>query len=115
MPRDREGTFEPQLVRKQQRRWDGLVEKIIALYARGMTVRDIQVQLQELYGVELSPGLISEVTDAVLDEVKSWQNRVLDSMYPVVFLDALMVKMRHEGRVENRAVYVAIGIHEEGI
>ncbi|MCA2966928.1 MAG: IS256 family transposase [Acidobacteriaceae bacterium] len=115
VPRDREGTFEPQLVRKQQRRWDGLDEKIIALYARGLTVRDIQAQLQELYGVELSPGLISEVTDAVLDEVKSWQNRVLDSMYPVVFLDALMVKMRHEGRVENRAVYVAIGINEEGI
>jgi putative transposase len=115
VPRDREGTFEPQLVRKQQRRWDGLDDKIIALYARGMTVRDIQAQLQELYSVELSPGLISEVTDAVLDEVKSWQNRVLDSMYPVVFLDALMVKMRHEGRVENRAVYVAIGINEEGI
>lgn len=115
VPRDREGTFEPQLVRKQQRRWDGLGEKIIALSARGMTVRDIQAQLQELFSVELSPGLVSEVTDAVLDEVKSWQNRVLDSMYPVVFLDALMVKMRHEGRVENRAVYVAIGINEEGI
>ena len=115
MPRDREGTFVPQLVRKQQRRWDGLDEKIMALYERGMTVRDIQAQLQELFGVELSPGLISEVTDAVLDEVKSWQNRVLDIMYPVVFLDALMVKMRHEGRVENRAVYVAIGINEEGI
>lgn len=115
VPRDRQGTFEPQLIRKHQTRWDGLDDKIIALYARGMTVRDIQAQLHEMYGVEVSPGLISEVTDAVLDEVKTWQNRPLDSMYPVVYLDALMVKMRHEGRVENRAVYVAIGINEEGV
>ena len=114
VPRDRQGSFEPQLVRKHQTRWDGLDEKIIALYARGMTVRDIQAQLHELYGVEVSPGLISEVTDAVLDEVKAWQNRPLECMYPVLYLDALMVKMRHEGRVENRAVYVAIGINEEG-
>ena len=115
VPRDRQGTFEPQLIRKHQTRWDGLDDKIIALYARGMTVRDIQAQLHEMYGVEVSPGLISEVTDAVLDEVKTWQNRPLDSMYPVVYLDALMVKMRHEGRVENRAVYVAIGINEDGV
>ena len=115
VPRDRQGSFEPQLIRKHQTRWDGLDEKIITLYARGMTVRDIQAQLHEMYGVEVSPGLISEVTDAVLDEVKTWQNRPLDSMYPVVYLDALMVKMRHEGRVENRAVYVAIGINDEGI
>lgn len=114
VPRDRQGTFEPQLVRKHQTRWEGLDEKIISLYARGMTVRDIQAQLQELYGVEVSSGLISEVTDAVLDEVKTWQNRPLESMYAVMYLDALMVKMRHEGRVENRAVYVAIGITEEG-
>lgn len=115
VPRDRQGTFEPQLVRKHQTRWEGLDEKIIALYARGMTVRDIQAQLHEMYGVDVSPGLISEVTDAVLDEVKSWQNRPLESMYPVVYLDALMVKMRHEGRVENRAVYVAVGINEDGV
>ena len=102
--KDREEGFEPKLVRKHQRRWDGLDEKIIALYARGMTVRDIQAQLEELYGVEVSPGLISQVTDAVLDEVRTWQSRPLESMYPVVYLDALMVKMRHEGRVENRAV-----------
>lgn len=114
VPRDRQGTYEPQLVRKHQTRWNGMDEKIIALYSRGMTVRDIQAQLQEMYGVEVSPGLISEVTDAVLDEVKAWQNRPLESMYPVMFLDALMVKMRHEGRVENRAVYVAMGIDEEG-
>lgn len=114
VPRDRQGSFEPQLVRKHQTRWDGLDEKIIALYSRGMTVRDIQAQLQEMYGVDVSPGLISEVTDAVLDEVKAWQSRPLESMYPVLYLDALMVKMRHEGRVENRAVFVAIGVDEEG-
>jgi len=114
VPRDRNGTFEPQVIGKHQRRWNGLDEKIIALYARGMTVRDIQAQLQEMYGAEVSPGLISEVTDEVLDEVKTWQNRPLDNMYPVIFLDALMIKIRHEGRVENRAVYVAIGLNEEG-
>jgi putative transposase len=114
VPRDRQGSFEPQLVRKHQTRWDGLDEKIIALYSRGMTVRDIQAQLQEMYEVDVSPGLISEVTDAVLDEVKAWQNRPLENMYPVLYLDALMVKMRHEGRVENRAVFVAIGVDEEG-
>lgn len=114
IPRDRQGSFAPQLIKKHQTRWDGLDEQIISLYARGMTVRDIQAQLQELYGVEVSSGLISEVTDAVLDEVKIWQSRPLESMYPVVYLDALMVKMRHEGRVENRAVYVAIGLNEEG-
>lgn len=114
VPRDRNGSFEPQVVRKHQTRWDGLDQQIIALYARGLTVRDIQAQLQEIYGVEVSAGLISEVTDAVLDEVKTWQSRPLENMYPVMFLDALMVKMRHDGRVENRAVYVAIGITGEG-
>lgn len=114
VPRDRQGSFEPQLVRKHQTRWDGLDEKIIALYSRGMTVRDIQAQLEEMYGVDVSPGLISEVTDAVLDEVKAWQSRPLEHLYPVLFLDALMVKMRYEGRVENRAVFVAVAIDEEG-
>ena len=107
-------SFEPQLVRKHQTRWDGLDEKIIALYARGMTVRDIQAQLVEMYGVDVSPGLISEVTDGVLEEVKAWQSRPLENMYPVLYLDALMVKMRHEGRMKNRAVFVAIGVDEEG-
>ena len=114
VPRDRNGTFEPKVISKHQRRWNGLDEKIIALYARGMTVRDIQAQLEDLYGVEISPGLISEVTDEVLEEVKIWQNRPLDNMYPVIFLDALVVKIRHEGRVENRAIYVALGLNEEG-
>jgi putative transposase len=115
VPRDRNGTFDPQLVRKHQTRWDKLDQQIIALYARGLTVRDIQAQLHEIYGVEVSAGLISEVTDEVLDEVKTWQNRPLENMYPVMFLDALVVKMRHEGRVENRAVYVAIGVNEDGV
>ena len=114
VPRDRKGTFEPQLINKHQTRWKDLDEKIIALYARGMTVRDIQAQLQEMYGVDISSGLISEVTDEVLVEVKAWQSRPLDSMYPVIFLDALIIKIRHEGRVENRAVYVALGLNEEG-
>lgn len=114
VPRDRKASFEPQLIKKHQTRWDGLDRQIIALYARGLTVRDIQAQLEEIYGVEVSAGLISEVTDEVLDEVKAWQTRPLENLYPVLFLDALMVKMRHEGRVDNRAVYVAIGINEEG-
>lgn len=114
VPRDRNGSFEPQVVRKHQTRWDGLDQQIVALYARGLTVRDIQAQLQEIYGVEVSAGLISEVTDEVLEEVKIWQSRPLENMYPVIFLDALMVKMRQDGRVENRAVYVAIGINEDG-
>jgi putative transposase len=114
VPRDRNASFEPQLIKKHQTRWDGLDRQIIALYARGLTVRDIQAQLEEIYGVEVSAGLISEVTDEVLDEVKAWQTRPLENLYPVLFLDALMVKMRHEGRVDNRAVYVAIGINEEG-
>lgn len=114
VPRDRNGTFQPQLIEKHQTRWKDLDEKIIALYARGMTVRDIQAQLQEMYGTEISAGLISEVTDEVLVEVKAWQSRPLDSMYPVIFLDALVIKIRQEGRVENRAVYVALGLNEEG-
>lgn len=113
-PRDRKGSFEPQILGKHQTRFDGFDEKILSLYARGMTTREIQGHLQEMYGVEISPSLISDVTDAVLDEVKAWQNRPLEAMYGVVYLDALYVKMRHEGRVENRAVYVAIGIDLEG-
>jgi putative transposase len=113
-PRDRNGTFEPQILGKHQTRFEGFDDKILSLYARGMTTREIQGHLQEMYGVEVSPTLISDVTDAVLDEVKAWQNRPLEALYGVVYLDALYVKMRHEGRVENRAVYVAIGIDLEG-
>lgn len=113
-PRDRNGSFEPQILRKHQTRFEGFDDKILSMYARGMTTREIQGHLQEMYGVEVSPTLISSVTDAVLDEVKSWQSRPLEPIYGLVFLDALYVKMRHEGRVENRAVYVAIGVDLEG-
>jgi putative transposase len=113
-PRDRNGSFEPQILPKHQTRFDGFDDKILSMYARGMTTREIQGHLQEMYGVEVSPTLISDVTDAVLDEVKAWQNRPLEPIYGIVFLDALYVKMRQEGRVENRAVYVAIGVDLEG-
>jgi putative transposase len=113
-PRDRNGSFEPQIVKKHQTRFDGFDEKILSMYARGMTTREIQGHLREMYGVEVSPTLISDVTDGVMEEVKAWQNRPLEPVYGIVYLDALYVKMRHEGRVENRAVYVAIGISLDG-
>lgn len=113
-PRDRNGEFEPQIIRKNQTRWTGFDDKILSMYARGMTTRDIQAHLEEMYQVEVSPSLISEVTDGVIEQARAWQNRPLDPFYGVVFLDALYVKMRHEGRVENRAVYVAIGIRLDG-
>jgi putative transposase len=113
-PRDRNGSFEPQIVKKHQTRFDGFDDKILSMYARGMTTREIQGHLTEMYGVDVSPTLISEVTDGVIEEVKAWQNRPLEPVYGIVYLDALYVKMRHEGRVENRAVYVAIGIGLDG-
>src|SRR5215475_12164131 len=113
VPRDRNGSFEPQIVRKGQTRLDGFNERIIALYARGMTTRDIRAHLREMYDVDVSPDLISRVTDAVVDELAEWQSRPLDQVYPVIFIDALMVKIR-DGVVTNRAVYVAIGIDCEG-
>jgi putative transposase len=114
VPRDRQASFEPKLVPKGQTRFAGFDDKILSLYARGMTTREIQGHLEEMYQVEVSPTLISNVTDAVIEEVKAWQTRPLDAIYPIVYLDALVVKMRSEGRVENRAVYVAIGISMEG-
>jgi putative transposase len=114
VPRDRNGEFEPQLIGKHQTRLAGLDEKIISLYARGMTTRDIQTHIQEMYGVEISAALVSEVTDAVMEEVKIWQSRTLESLYAIVYLDALVVKVRHNGRVENRAFFVAIGIDWSG-
>jgi putative transposase len=114
VPRDRKGSFEPKIVAKHQRRFSGFDDKILSMYARGMSTREIQGHLSQIYQVEVSASLISEVTDAVLEEVKAWQNRPLENLYPVIFLDALMVKMRHEGRVENRAVYVVIGIDSQG-
>lgn len=113
-PRDRNGSFEPQILQKHQTRFDGFDDKILSMYARGMTTREIQGHLQQMYGVEVSPTLISTVTDAVMEEVKAWQSRPLEPIYGLIFLDALYVKMRHEGRVDNRAVYVAIGVDLEG-
>lgn len=115
IPRDREGSFDPRLIKKHQTRFDGFDDKIIAMYARGMTTRDIQAWLKEIYGVEISPTLISNVTDEVLAEVKSWQNRPLDPLYPIVYLDAIRIKVRSDGHVHNQAVYLAIGINMDGI
>lgn len=114
VPRDRQGEFEPVIVKKRQTRFNGFDDKILSLYARGMTTRDIQEQLQDLYGVEVSHGMISNVTEAVEAERKEWQNRTLDEIYPIVFLDALVVKVRHEGRVINKAVHMALGVNLEG-
>ena len=114
IPRDRNGTFEPRLIEKHQTRFEGFDAKILSMYALGMTVRDIQGHLHEMYGVNVSAGLISEVTDSIQEEVKAWQDRPLEALYPIVYLDALMVKMRQDGKVDNRAVYTAIGINTEG-
>lgn len=114
IPRDRTGTFEPKLVPKGERRLDGFDGKVISLYARGLTVREIRGHLHELYGVDVSPDLISRVTDAVLEEVKEWQTRPLDPVYPIVFFDALRVKIRDEGTVRNKAVYVALAHDMKG-
>ena len=113
VPRDRHGSFEPQLIPKHQTRWAGFDDKILSLYARGMTVREIQAHLEEMYGAEVSPSLISSVTDAVADEVKAWQSRPLNPIYPIVYLDCIHVKVR-EGTVRVKAVYLAIGITMEG-
>jgi len=114
VPRDRKGDFEPQLVRKRQVRLEGFDKKVLSLYARGITTRELQDHLEEIYEVDVSPALISRVTDAVLDEVKAWQNRPLDSVYPIVYLDAIHLKIRTDGRVQNRAVYVALGVNMTG-
>jgi len=114
VPRDRDGSFEPQLVKKRQRRLDGFDEKVLALYARGLSTREIQGHLEELYGVEVSPTLLSNITDAVLDEVRAWQTRPLAAVYPILYFDALFVKSRQDGPVQTKAVYVALGITLEG-
>jgi transposase-like protein len=114
VPRDRDGSFEPQLIKKRQRRLEGFDDQVLALYARGLSTREIQAHLEELYGVEVSPTLISNVTDAVLDEVRTWQARPLASVYPILYFEALFVKSRQEGPVQTKAVYVALGITMEG-
>ncbi|PRF59172.1 IS256 family transposase, partial [Burkholderia multivorans] len=112
--RDREGTFDPVLIAKGERRFTGFDDKIIAMYARGMSVREIQGFLLEMYGIEVSPDFISTVTDAVIEEVREWQQRPLEPMYPVVFFDALRVKIRDEGVVRNKAIYLALGVRRDG-
>lgn len=114
IPRDRHGSFEPQLIPKHQTRWSGFDDKILSLYARGMTVRDIQSHLEEMYGTDVSPSLISSVTDAVIDEVKAWQSRPLDALYPIVYLDCIHAKVRDAGAVRTKAVYLALGINMSG-
>lgn len=117
VPRDRDGSFEPELVKKGQTRIDGIDDKIIGLYAAGLTVRDIRAHLEDVYGLQVSPDLISRVTDAVLDEVREWQSRALERMYPIVIFDALRVKIRDADSrmVKNKAVYVALGVSRDGV
>jgi transposase-like protein len=114
VPRDRNGSFEPKLIKKRQRRLEGFDDKVLALYSRGLSTRDIQGQLEELYGAEVSPTLISNVTNAVMDDVRAWQSRPLSTVYPILYFDALFVKSRQEGPVKNKAVYLALGINIEG-
>ena len=114
VPRDRDGSFEPQIVTKHQTRWAGFDDKILSLYARGMTVREIQSHLEEMYGAQVSPTLISSVTDAVMDDAKAWQARPLDALYPIVYLDCIHVKTRDTGAVRVKAVYLALGISMTG-
>jgi len=114
IPRDRMGQYEPQLIPKNQTRFDDLDDKIISLYSRGMTTRDMQAQLQDLYGVEISATLISNVTNEVIEEVKAWQSRPLEKLYPIVYLDALVIKIRQDKRIINKAFYLALGVNIEG-
>jgi putative transposase len=114
VPRDRQATFDPQLIAKYQRRFPGFDDKIISMYARGMSTRDIQDHLREIYGIEVSPDLVSTVTDAVLDEIAIWQARPLEPVYPLVFFDAIRVKIRDEGLVRNKAIHVALGVRADG-
>src|SRR6478672_10014236 len=114
VPRDRQGSFDPQLIAKYQRRFPGFDEKIVSLYARGLSTREIAGHVLELYGVEVSPDLVSAVTDAVLDEIATWQARPLEPVYPLIFFDALRVKIRDEGLVRNKAVHIALGVRADG-
>jgi putative transposase len=113
-PRDRQGTFEPKIVRKRQRRFEGFDEKILALYSRGLSTRDIEAHLADIYGVKVGRDLISRVTDAVMDDVRAWQQRPLDDVYPVIFLDALVLKIRDGGTVQRKACYLALGVSIDG-
>ena len=114
VPRDRNGEYEPQIIPKHERQFDGFDDAILSLYARGMTVRETQEHFRELYGVEVSHTFISNITDRVLEDVKAWRSRPLDPVYPILFFDAIVAKVRHEGKVSNRAVYLALAINMEG-
>jgi putative transposase len=114
VPRDRNSTFEPQVVPKGQARLDGSDDKILSPYARGMTARQIKQHLEEIYQVEVSPSLISSVTDAITDEVKAWRSRPLDAVYPIIYLDAPVVKVRESSHIQNKAVHLIIGINTTG-
>jgi putative transposase len=113
-PRDRDGSFEPKIVRKRQRRFEGFDDKILALYSRGLSTRDISAHLHEIYGVEVSPDLISRVTDAVMDDVRDWCKRPLEDIYPIVFLDCMVLKIRDGGAVQRKALYLALGVTLDG-
>lgn len=113
-PRDRNGSFEPQLIPKREKYFEGFDDNILAMYARGMSVRDIQSCLLDMYQVDVSEGLISQATEGVMEDVKAWQNRPLDNVYPIIFLDCIVVKSREEGKVANRSVYLALGVTMEG-
>jgi putative transposase len=115
VPRDRDASFTPQLIPKHQRRVPGFDERILSLYARGLSTREIAAHLQEMFGAEVSPALISAITDTVADEVRAWQSRPLDRLYPILYLDCLMVKTREAGTAANRAIYLAIGVNTDGI
>lgn len=114
VPRDREGSFQPQLIERYKRAIPGFDTKILSLYARGASVRDIRSHFEEVYGIDVSPDLISRVTDAVVDELRKWQSRPLDARYVILYVDALVVKVRHQGAVRNKSVYMAIGVNEDG-
>ena len=114
IPRDRLSTFDPQLIARYQRRFPGFDEKIVSMYARGMSTREIQGHLRELYGLDVSADLVSAVTDSVLEEVTEWQNRPLEALYPLIFFDAIRIKVGDEGTVRNKAVYVALGVRADG-
>ena len=114
VPRDREGEFEPKLIPKYQRDISGIEEKVISLYARGMSTRDIHDQIQELYGMELSAEMVSKITDRILPEIKEWQSRPLNPVYPFVFMDGIHYKVREDGRILSRAAYIVLGITADG-
>jgi putative transposase len=115
VPRDRQAEFQPQLIKKNQRRFDGFDDKVISMYARGMTTREIQAHLQEIYSVEVSPDFISTITDSVLEEVKQWQSRPLDAFYPILLFDALRVHVKQDGRVFDKSIYVVLGVNRYGL